>query len=53
MNNEDQSHYEMQNEDFDDKYLYGEEFNQKVIDELDKIPEKGADYSATTQQKMN
>ena len=46
LNNEDQSHYEMQNEDFDDNIsLYGEEFNQKFLDELDKIKsEKGADY---------
>ena len=46
LNNEDQSHYEMQNEDLDDNIsLYGEEYNQKFLDELQKIKdEKGAEY---------
>ncbi len=45
LNKEDQSHYEMQNEVEEDFSLYGEEFNKKFLDELQKIKdEKGADY---------
>jgi hypothetical protein len=41
---EDMAHYEAQNEDADDA-LFGEEYNQKFLAELEKIKaEKGADY---------
>lgn len=42
--NEDQTHYEMQNEDLDFA-TFGEEYNKKFLDTLAKIKaEKGADY---------
>lgn len=46
LNNEEQAHYEKQNEDLDfAKAHFGEEFNKKFLDELNKIKaEKGADY---------
>jgi len=44
LNNEEQAHYEMQNEDLDFA-VFGEEYNKKFLDELQKIKaEKGADY---------
>jgi hypothetical protein len=43
LNNEDQAHYEAQNQDLD--LNFGEEYNKKFLDELNKIKnEKGADY---------
>jgi hypothetical protein len=46
LNNEDQAHYEKQNEDLDfAKAHFGEEFNKKFLDELEKIKaEKGEEY---------
>lgn len=46
LNKEEQAHYEKQNEDLDfAKAHFGEEFNKKFLDELNKIKaEKGADY---------
>ena len=46
LNDEDQAHYEKQNEDLDfAKAHFGEEYNKKFLDELQKIKaEKGADY---------
>ena len=44
LNNEEQNHYEMQNEELDFA-VFGEEYNQKFLAELQKIKnEKGADY---------
>jgi hypothetical protein len=44
LNNEEQNHYEMQNEDLDFA-VFGEEYNQKFLAELQRIKaEKGADY---------
>lgn len=44
LNNEEQNHYEMQNEDLDFA-VFGEEYNQKFLNELQRIKaEKGADY---------
>lgn len=46
LNKEEQAHYEKQNEDLDfSEASFGEEFNKKFLDELQKIKaEKGADY---------
>lgn len=46
LNNEDQAHYEKQNEDLDfAKAYFGEEFNKKFLEELEKIKaEKGEEY---------
>ena len=46
LNNEDQAHYEKQNEDLDfAKAHFGEEYNKKFLDELQKIKdEKGIEY---------
>ena len=46
LNDEDQAHYEKQNEDLDfAKAHFGEEYNKKFLDELQKIKaEKGDDY---------
>lgn len=46
LNNEDQAHYEKQNEDLDfAKAHFGEEFNKKFLEELEKIKaEKGEEY---------
>ena len=46
LNAEEQAHYEMQNEELDfSEALFGEEYNQKFLAELQKIKaEKGADY---------
>lgn len=44
LNNEDQAHYEMQNEDLDFA-TFGEDYNKKFLDALQQIKaEKGADY---------
>ena len=44
LNSEDQTHYEMQNEDLDFA-TFGEDYNKKFLDALQKIKaEKGADY---------
>ena len=46
LNDEDQAHYEKQNEDLDfAKAHFGEEYNKKFLDELQKIKnEKGIEY---------
>ena len=46
LNNEDQAHYEMENEELDlNGPLFGEAYNEKFLAELEKIKaEKGADY---------
>lgn len=46
LNNEEQAHYEKQNEDLDfAKAHFGEEYNKKFLDELQKIKnEKGIEY---------
>jgi len=44
LNNEDQAHYEMQNEDLDFA-TFGEDYNKKFLDTLQQIKaDKGADY---------
>ena len=47
LTNEEQAHYEIENQnlDFAELGMYGEEYNQKFLDELQKVKnEKGADY---------
>ena len=54
LTNEEQAHYEIENKDLDfaELGLYGEEFNEKFLAELQKIKdEKGADYSETIPSK--
>jgi|TARA_B110000503_G_scaffold129877_1_gene202609 hypothetical protein len=53
LNNEDQAHYEAEQDglDFNDSF-FGEEYNAKFLDELQKIKdEKGADYFRTYPSK--
>jgi hypothetical protein len=53
LNNEDQAHYEKQNEDINfAEAHFGEEYNKKFLDELQKIKdEKGIEYFRTYPDK--